>query len=160
MSKKKSLVYSVILILVLGLIITTGTFAYLQWQAATGTGVNVTIEMGGIKMFIEPEQTGFVGLYPTVHCENNVKYGDTLVRIENNTGTLAIPSFKLSVAINPSVADSGQLDYYKEHVHYAVVALETTKDSSGNPVKGNPVGGNIIDDLVTGTCKLPLTSSN
>ena len=81
MSKKKSLIISLSLVLIVGLSIVAGTFAYFQWQAATGTQVNVTIEMGGIKMHIEPEQTGFVGLYPTAHCINNVRYGDTLVRI-------------------------------------------------------------------------------
>ena len=162
MNKKKSLLLSIIIVLVLGLIISTGTFAYFQWQAATGTEVNVTIEMGGIKMHIEPEATGFVGLYPTAHCENNVRYGDTLVRIENNTGALAIPSFKLKVLINPSTLDTGKLNYYKEHVHYAVVALETNKDGSKKLSNGNviTVGGNTIDELVTGTCSAPLNVSN
>ena len=98
---KKTLLFSIVTILVIGLVVTGGTFAYFQWTtgAETGTSVNVTIEMGGITMHIEPEQTQFVGLYPTAHCENNVRYGDALVTIVNNTGTLARPSFKLKVKV-------------------------------------------------------------
>ena len=46
MSNKKSLILSLMLVLIVGLSIVAGTFAYFQWQAATGTQVNVTIEMG------------------------------------------------------------------------------------------------------------------
>jgi len=148
----------------MGLSITAGTFAYFQWSTGyeAGTQVNVTIEMGGIKMHIEPEQTGFVGLYPTAHCINNVRYGDTLVRIENNTGALAIPSFKLKVKINPSTLGTGKLDDYKDNVHYAVVALETTKTGAKKLVDGEvvTVGGNVLDDMVTGTCSAPLSVSS
>ena len=101
MNKKKSLITALLLVVVAGLSITAGTFAYFQWTtgAEGGTAVNVTIEMGGITMHIEPETTEFVGLYPTAHCENNVRYGDALVTIVNNTGTLALPSFKLKVKV-------------------------------------------------------------
>ena len=89
MNKKKSLLLSIIIVLILGLIITGGSFAYFQWSLgyASGTGVNVTIEHGGITMHIESEQTEVVGLYPTNNCNNKHAYGDALVTIVNNTGS-------------------------------------------------------------------------
>ena len=122
---------------VAGLSITAGTFAYFQWTtgAEGGTAVNVTIEMGGITMHIEPETTEFVGLYPTAHCENNVRYGDALVTIVNNTGTLALPSFKLKVKVTDKDGNGVPADAL-EHIHYSVVPLDTTK-SGDNPIKGD-----------------------
>ena len=138
MNKKKSLITALLLVVVAGLSITAGTFAYFQWTTGTegGTQVNVTIEMGGITMHIEPETTEFVGLYPTAHCENNVRYGDALVTIVNNTGTLAIPSFKLKVRVTDKDGN-GVPKSALEHINYAVVPIKTTKDAQGNPVKGD-----------------------
>ena len=136
MNKKKSLITALLLVVVAGLSIVAGTFAYFQWTtgAEGGTAVNVTIEMGGITMHIEPETTEFVGLYPTAHCENNVRYGDALVTIVNNTGTLALPSFKLKVKVTDKDGNGVPADALS-HIHYSVVPIETTK-SGDNPVKG------------------------
>ena len=136
MNKKKSLITVLVMTVVAGLSIVAGTFAYFQWTTGEDqrTSVNVTIEMGGITMHIEPENTGFVGLYPTAHCENNVRYGDSLVTIVNNTGTLAIPSFKLKVKVIKG--GSGELTAEAlKHLHYSVVPLKTILDGDGNPVK-------------------------
>ena len=139
MNKKKNLITALLLVVVAGLSITAGTFAYFQWTtgAEGGTQVNVTIEMGGITMHIEPEQTEFVGLYPTAHCENNVRYGDALVTIVNNTGTLAIPSFKLKVRVTDKDGN-GVPKSALEHINYAVVPIKTTKDAQGNPLNAYP----------------------
>ena len=147
----KNLIISVIAVLLIIAVVGGATFAYFQWTTGEDqqTSVNVTIEAGGITMHIEPEQTEFVGLYPTVTCTSNVRYGDALVTIDNKTGTLALPSFKLNAKFTKGgtgTVTTAEL----EHIHYAVALVETTVDEDGNAVKGE----------ATGTCLNPTTAAD
>ena len=97
MNNKKSLIYSLVAVLLIAAIVAGGTFAYFQWTSGTSdrSNVNVTIEAGQITMHIEPDNTVMEGVRPTNNCNNAVAYGDALATIVNNTGAMAIPSFKL-----------------------------------------------------------------
>jgi len=145
------LIIAIIAVILIIAIVGGSTFAYFQWTTAENqrTAVNVTIEQGRITMHIEPETTVFKDLKPTANCNNFSAYGDALVTIVNNTGTLAIPSLKLSAKVTKG--GSGTLTSADlGHIHYAVVSVATTEDASGNAVKGG---------TVTGTCSSPLTAA-
>lgn len=165
------LVFAIVAVLLIIAIVGGSTFAYFQWTTADSqkTNINVTIEAGGITMHIEPEKSVFDELKPTAYCNkyddntgsnpntNGVTgehpyaamYADALVTIVNNTGTLALPSFKLSAKVTKGgsdALDSAALGY----IHYAVAAVTTTKDGEGNAVKG----------AVSGGCTAPLTAND
>lgn len=144
------LIIAIIAVILIIAIVGGSTFAYFQWTTAENqrTAVNVTIEQGRITMHIEPETTVFKDLKPTANCNNFSAYGDALVTVVNNTGTLAIPSLKLSAKVTKG--GSGTLTSTDlGHIHYAVVSVTTTKDASGHAVKG---------ETVNGTCSSPLTA--
>ena len=110
-SNASKLIIAIIAVILMVVIVGGSTFAYFQWTTAENqqTAVNVTIEQGRITMHIEPETTVFEELKPTANCSaydngtdthpNATMYGDALVTVVNNTGTLAIPSFKLSAKV-------------------------------------------------------------
>jgi uracil permease len=83
MDNKKSLIYSLIAVLLITMIVAGGTFAYFQWTSGEGdrSNVNVTIEAGQITMHIEPEETVYTNLRPTNDCNNAIAYGDALATI-------------------------------------------------------------------------------
>lgn len=157
----KKLIGTILGIIMFTALIAGATFAYFQWTTAENqkTSFNVTIEEGRITMHIEPETTAFEELKPTAKCDaydnetgthpNATMYGDALVTVVNKTGTLAIPSFKLSAKVTKG--GTGTLKAADlAHIHYAVAAVSTTKDKSGNAVKGT---------TVTGSCSSPLTAA-
>lgn len=144
------LIIAIIAVVLMVVIVGGSTFAYFQWTTAENqrTAVNVTIEQGRITMHIEPETTTYTGLKPTATCTNSNMYGDALVTVVNNTGTLALPSLKLSAKVTKG--GTGTLTSADlAHLHYAVVSIGTTKDGSGNAVKG----------AVNGNCSSPLTAA-
>lgn len=154
------LIIAIIAVILIIAIVGGSTFAYFQWTTAANqrTAVNITIEQGRITMHIEPERTVFEELKPTANCDaydNGTNthpyatmYGDALVTVVNNTGTLAIPSFKLSAKVTKG--GTGTLTSSAlSHIHYAVAAIATTEDADGNAVKGT---------TVTGSCSSPLTA--
>lgn len=153
------LIIAIVAVILMVVIVGGSTFAYFQWTTAENqqTGVNVTIEQGRITMHIEPEATEFEELKPTAYCDaydnktypNATMYGDALVTVVNNTGTLAIPSFKLSAKVTKG--GTGTLTAKDlSYIHYAVVSIDTTENAEGEAVKGN---------TVTGTCQSPLTAA-
>ena len=130
MNNKKTLFMSLVIVLLVGLMITAGTFAYFQWTTDVNqrTNVNVTIEAGGIKMIMTPE--GGVleakGLKPVADCMESYAYFDTKIQIQNTTGSLVVPSFKLKARVKPnSAANAGTLKKTDlSHIHYTVVEID------------------------------------
>ena len=130
MNNKKTLFMSLVIVLLVGLMITAGTFAYFQWTTDVNqrTNVNVTIEAGGIKMIMTPE--GGVleakGLKPVADCMESYAYFDTKIQIQNTTGSLVVPSFKLKARVKPnSAANAGALKKSDlSHIHYTVVEID------------------------------------
>ena len=121
MDKKKNLIITLVIVLIVGLTIAAGTFAYFQWTSGIegGTSVNVTIEAGQVTMHIEPDNTVMDGVRPTNSCNNAVAYGDALMTIVNNTGAMAIPSFKLSVKVTKNGTGNLTSDDLS-HIHYSI----------------------------------------
>ena len=130
MNNKKTLFMSLVIVLLIGLMISAGTFAYFQWTTDAGqrTNVNVTIEAGGIKMIMTPEG-GILeakGLKPVADCMESYAYFDTTIRIKNTTGSLVAPSFKLKARVKPNdAANAGTLKKSDlSHIHYTVVEID------------------------------------
>lgn len=144
------IIIAIIAVLFVVAIVVGSTFAYFQWTTAENqqTAVNITIEQNSITMHIEPEQIVFSGLKPTANCSNGDAYGDALITVVNNTQTLAIPSLKLSAKVTKGGSGTLTSDALS-HIHYAVASIATTKNASGNAVKGT---------TVTGTCSSPITA--
>ena len=71
--KKKDFLFSLVAVLIIGLIVSSATFAYFQWSSgvADRTSVNVTIASGQITMNIDPGDTTYMGLRPTNNCNNS-----------------------------------------------------------------------------------------
>ena len=113
MNNKKTLFMSLVIVLLVGLMVSAGTFAYFQWTTDVNqrTNVNVTIAAGGIKMIMTPE--GGVleakGLKPVADCMESYAYFDTKIQIQNTTGSLVVPSFKLKARVKPNSAANGEL---------------------------------------------------
>ena len=140
---RKKLLFSILAVLLVAVIVAGGTFAYFQWTSGVNdrTSVNVTIEAGQITMHIEPDNTVMTNLRPTNSCNNAVAYGDALATIVNNTGAMAIPSFKLSVKVTKNGTGALSSDDLS-HIHYAVVPIETSTSGEKGTVSGdcaNPV---------------------
>ena len=139
MNKKKTLFMSLVIVLLVGLMVSAGTFAYFQWttDASQRTNVNVTIAAGGIKMIMTPE--GGVleakGLKPVADCMESYAYFDTKIQIQNTTGSLVVPSFKLKARVKPnSAANAGTLKKADlSHIHYTVVEI----DRMGQEIKAD-----------------------
>lgn len=152
----KNIIFAIIAVVLMIVIVGGSTFAYFQWTTAENqkTSVNVTIEQGKIVMHIEPEQTVFEGLHPTANCATSVAYGDALVTITNNTGTLAIPSFKLSASVTKSVDDVDLTAKDLAYIHYAVASV-------GTQVVRTPGQDDVVKKLstVNGSCSSPLTAA-
>ena len=121
---------SLMIVLLVGLMVSAGTFAYFQWTTDVNqrTNVNVTIEAGGIKMVMTPE--GGVleakGLKPVADCMESYAYFDTQIQIQNTTGSLVVPSFKLKARVKPNdAANAGTLKKSDlAHIHYTVVEID------------------------------------
>ena len=120
---------SLMIVLLVGFMVSAGTFAYFQWTTDAGqrTNVNVTIAAGGIKMIMTPE--GGVleakGLKPVADCMESYAYFDTRMEIQNTTGSLVVPSFKLSARVKPNPANPTALKKADlAHIHYTVVEID------------------------------------
>ena len=130
MNNKKTLFMSLVIVLLVGLMVSAGTFAYFQWTTDVNqrTNVNVTIASGGIKMIMTPE--GGVleaqGLKPVADCMESYAYFDTQIQIQNTTGSLVVPSFKLKARVKPNdAANAGALKKADlSHIHYTVVEID------------------------------------
>ena len=102
--KKKELKTSLILIAILFitmLIVSGGTFAYLQWQTSTDqlTALNVSVT-DDINMRIDPASVTKTGMRPTNNCGGEFSMvGTSTVTIDNQTGVQARPRFKLKIKI-------------------------------------------------------------
>ena len=132
MKYKYKYILSIIAILFITmLIISSSTFAFLQWRSSesqrTGLAINVTEK---INMHIENPSISKIGMYPTKSCSNEeaTMSGVSLITIENQTGVMARPKFKLKVKITdvngnvitnePSVSDPTKPNRY--YINYAV----------------------------------------
>ena len=130
MNNKKTLFMSLVIVLLVGLMISAGTFAYFQWTTDVNqrTNVNVTIAAGGIKMIMTPEGGALEakGLKPVADCMESYAYFDTQIQIQNTTGSLVVPSFKLKARVKPnSAANAGTLKKSDlSHIHYTVVEID------------------------------------
>ena len=129
MKNKKQIAIVIVAIIAIIAIVGGSTFAYFQWTTSANqrTNVNVTIAAGGIQMIMTPE--GGVleanGLKPVADCMESYAYFDTTVSIVNSTGTLAVPSFKLTARVKPNSA-TGASTLKKadlSHIHYSVVEI-------------------------------------
>ena len=95
---KTGLIIVLILVIVM-LIASGGTFAYLQWQTSTDqlTALNVSVT-DNINMHIDPATVTKTGMRPTNNCDGDFAMsGVSTVTITNNTGILARPRFKLKI---------------------------------------------------------------
>ena len=131
-------VIAIVTVVAIIAIVGGSTFAYFQWTTndAQKTNVNVTIAAGGIKMTITQAngQLETAGLRPVVDCNNSNSYMDATVVIENTTGTLAVPSFKLK----GKVVSSGTLTSdILSHIHYTVVPIASIGAAATSTTKCN-----------------------
>ena len=133
-------VIAIVTVVAIIAIVGGSTFAYFQWTTNNQqrTNVNVTIAAGGIKMTITQSdgQLETAGLRPVYDCNNSNSYMDATVVIENTTGTLAVPSFKIKAKVESSGTLTSDI---LSHIHYAVVpiasigAAETTTTKCSTP---------------------------
>lgn len=125
-------VIAIVTVVAIIAIVGGSTFAYFQWTTndEQRTNVNVTIAAGGIKMTITQENGKLetAGLRPVADCTKSYSYIDALVEIENTTGTLAVPSFKLKGKVTTAQGTLASTDL--QHIHYAVVNLGAVSTTS------------------------------
>ena len=135
MNKNKRYTISLIAILFVSVVlISGGTFAYLRWVTAndqkTALNINVTQQ---IRMSIDNPSASKFGMYPTVNCGGEAGMSFvSIVSIENQTGLLAAPEFKLKVRITDKSgnvitnqksamdAATGGNNPYRYYINYAV----------------------------------------
>lgn len=121
----KQFIIAIVTVVAIIAIVGGSTFAYFQWttNVEQRTNVNVTIAAGGIKMtmYQKDGKLETAGLRPVADCTKSYSYMDTLVEIENTTGTLAVPSFKLKGKVTTAQGSLTSSDL--QHIHFAVVNL-------------------------------------
>lgn len=131
-------------------IITIGgsTFAYWQWVSGATNQTNVSVKVeDSISMTITPTTKQTNVLYPIsdAACNTASISGSAVVRISNNTGIKAKPTFKLKIKIIDSTGANitnttvpGTSKKYAEYIRYAVSETsKTTCSDNGNLVIGS-----------------------
>ena len=118
MDNKKSLLFSIIAVVLMGVIVSGGSFAYFQWSSgvADRSNVDVTIEQSGITMHIETEDKTMGGLRPTRNCNNANAYVDATVTVVNNTGAAAVPSLKIKARVTKELGKAIWQKSYFDHI--------------------------------------------
>ena len=110
MEKKdiNKLIVAVIAVLLVMAVIGGATFAYWQWVTSEEqqTLVNVTVAEG-ISMTIDPQPMTKTGMYPTNNCNGPAAMvGAATITVNNQTGILARPSFKLKAKVEKGGSDA------------------------------------------------------
>ena len=125
----------IVILFITMLLVSGGTFAFLLWRTSdaqrTGLAINVNEK---INMHIENPYITKMGMYPTNSCTNEdaTMSGVSLITIENQTGVIARPNFKLKVKITdvngtvitnePSISDPSKPNRY--YINYAVTEVD------------------------------------
>ena len=119
----------VMILFVTMLVVSSGTFAYFQWQSSTEqiTALNVSVA-DDINMRIDPASVTKTGMRPTNNCDGDAcMTGTSTVTIDNQTGVLARPRFKLKLKVEDSEGNnitnepSPMGNPYRYYIKYKVV---------------------------------------
>jgi len=148
------IITSIALILVT-ILVSGGTFAYLSWTSADNTLINITFseENDGIKMLISPVNMVKTGMYPTTGKISNgtqdldshpaVMVGQAYISVINNTGVVARPRFMLKIKI---MSTSSNNFFTAQYMHAFKYAVTEANGDCDNPI----ASGSFRDAHATG----------
>ena len=100
-NKMKTSLFIIAILFITMLVVSGGTFAYLQWMTSDTqlTAINVSVT-DDINMYIDPAAVTKTGMRPTNNCAGDfAMVGTSTVTINNQTGTQARPRLKLKLKI-------------------------------------------------------------
>lgn len=154
--EKKNIRNITIIVVAVALIIAVlggGTFAYWQWISADEdqTIVNVTVEEG-ISMTINPTTVTLTNMRPTNDCDGDyAMIGTATITIDNQTGILAQPTFKLKAKSSKNLTANA----------WSKLNFAITEDggSCSSPLyQGTFTGGSTTANTWTDTAEIPRAS--